>query len=200
MTDKTGSNDVSNDPPDPPHVGDARHDAQFFHAQTVDDCGPTTVANIVNEVNPNQKTTEFDVVREAMTTPSTVVKGEQMQNFPFTPGSGVPYGDIPALFAKHGVEATYSNDATANRSGANVSDDALTALKVQLAGGHHVIAVVDGYKIWDAAAFKHDGKDTPDNPNPPNHVVTVTQIDDNGYVHLNDTANLHGGADGRSRR
>jgi hypothetical protein len=153
--------------------------AKFWQEQTLDDCGPMSVADVVGEITGDSPT-EDEIIALAEKTPSDVHPGS-IYIRPTDPNDpdtfmGTNMVDLQVLLEEFGIESVATDQGYANEE--NGPETGIDALKDYLADGHKVIAVVNAETIWNSKGDRTEA----------DHFLVVTGIDaKKGIVHLNDS-------------
>jgi hypothetical protein len=141
--------------------------APYWRYQHQQDCGLMAVADVVGQLT-GREPTQIGVELRGLFTKSEAHRG-RIYRF-----DGTSFEDLVVLLQKYGIQSQLT------------TDNPMGALEQDLAGGHKVIAAVNGETIWNYP--RGQGQRTE-----PDHAVDVTGVDTRtDMVHLNDSGTPNG--------
>jgi hypothetical protein len=158
--------------------GDPSAAGAYWRYQTYDDCAEMAVADVIGQLTRSEPS-EPDIIAAAHTTPSTVHPGPMYRlppdlNNPNS-GQGTDGRDLPALLARYRIDAAFTDQHSATRTGLATG---MAALEHNLATGHKIIAYVNAETLWGQPGQRTQA----------DHYLVVTAVDTaTNTVHLNDS-------------
>lgn len=169
--------------------GDPDSAAEYWEAQSLDDCVLMSVADVVGQIT-GDKPSELEIVALAAITPSDAHPGSvyipSVDDIAWLgDGMGTHMYDAVTMLERYDIEAVYT-DAEVADTDDDFPPTGMNALANYVADGHKVIVAVNSAMIWG-----QKGGDT----RWADHAVVVTGIDTTeGVVYLNDSGNPDGQA------
>jgi hypothetical protein len=164
--------------------------APHWKMQSLDDCALMASADVIEQLL-NREVSEQEVIALAQGLPSRVHYGAiytlpSDMSRPNQTGHGTNPQDIPVLLARYGINAVYTSEQEAERTGVATG---LEALEHYLGGGHKVIVGLNAELLWGQPVVTKDRSGNP----LADHAVVVTGVNTaNGTVHLDDSGSASG--------